>query len=109
MSGCLTLQYLCRDGSIAGGTLMPVHDWTRVKAGIFHDFHMAWIFLIKEALNAGLLPPDYYALTEQHAGGIEPDVLTLKGLAGPRGEPDRPAGDGDPASGGLKVAPPRVR
>jgi hypothetical protein len=21
----------------------PVHDWTRVDAGIFHDFHHAWI------------------------------------------------------------------
>ena len=22
---------------------MPVHDWTRVEAGIFHHFHHAWI------------------------------------------------------------------
>jgi hypothetical protein len=22
---------------------MPVHDWTRVEAGIFHAFHVAWI------------------------------------------------------------------
>lgn len=22
---------------------MPIHDWTRVEAGIFHDFHHAWI------------------------------------------------------------------
>jgi hypothetical protein len=22
---------------------MPIHDWTRVDAGIFHDFHHAWI------------------------------------------------------------------
>ncbi len=26
---------------------MPVHDWTRVEAGIFHDFHHAWIEEIK--------------------------------------------------------------
>lgn len=22
---------------------MPIHDWTRVSAGTFHDFHVAWI------------------------------------------------------------------
>ena len=21
---------------------MPVHDWTRVDAGLFHDFHQGW-------------------------------------------------------------------
>ncbi len=40
---------------------MPVHDWTRVAAGIFHDFHHSWIEQIKVALNEGILPPDYYA------------------------------------------------
>src|SRR5438445_261925 len=57
---------------------MPIHDWTRVQAGIFHDFHHAWIEEIKRALNRGLLPPDYYALAEQIAGGLGPDVLTLQ-------------------------------
>ena len=32
---------------------MPVHDWTRVEAGIFHDFHTAWIGLIRNTLNEG--------------------------------------------------------
>jgi hypothetical protein len=58
---------------------MPIHDWTRVEAGIFHDFHHAWIEEIKRALNRGLLPPDFYALAEQIAGGYGPDVLTLEG------------------------------
>ena len=57
---------------------MPVHDWTRVAADIFHDFHHTWITEIKRALNRGLLPPDYYALAEQIAGGLGPDVLTLQ-------------------------------
>ena len=35
---------------------MPVHDWTRVEAGIFHDFHVAWLPEIRKALNGGLLP-----------------------------------------------------
>ncbi len=57
---------------------MPMHDWTRVEAGIFHDFHLTWIGIIKNQLNSGLLPPDYYALAEQIAGGMGPDVLTLQ-------------------------------
>ena len=61
---------------------MPVHDWTKVPAGIFHDFHHGWIFAIKDALNKGLLPAEYYALAEQYAGTYGPDVLTLQAPAG---------------------------
>jgi hypothetical protein len=57
---------------------MPMHYWTRVDAGIFHDFHHEWISEIKRALNRGLLPPEYYALAEQVAAGFGPDVLTLQ-------------------------------
>jgi hypothetical protein len=57
---------------------MPIHDWTRVDAGIFHAFHHSWVEEIARALNLGLLPPDYYALAEQHAAGFGPDVLTLQ-------------------------------
>ncbi len=57
---------------------MPMHDWKRVKAGIFHDFHHAWIEETKRSLNAGLLPENYYALAEQQAAGFGPDVLTLQ-------------------------------
>src|SRR6266849_3910349 len=58
---------------------MPIHDWTRVDAGIFHAFHHSWIEEIARALNRGVLPADYYALPEQHAAGFGPDVLTLQG------------------------------
>ncbi len=58
---------------------MPVHNWTRVDAGIFHHFHHDWITEIARALNRGILPADYYALAEQHAAGFGPDVLTLQG------------------------------
>jgi hypothetical protein len=91
---------------------MPVHDWTRVKAGIFHAFHHDWITELSRALNRGVLPPAYYALPEQLAGDFGPDVLTLH----------RPGTDGSDASpappmtttavgGGvaLAVAPPAVR
>lgn len=57
---------------------MPIHDWSRVEAGIFHHFHHSWIEEIQRALNAGILPPDYYALAEQRAVGFGPDVLTLQ-------------------------------
>jgi hypothetical protein len=41
---------------------MPLHDWSRVESGIIHDFHTAWITEIRNALNAGLLSKDYYAV-----------------------------------------------
>jgi len=71
---------------------MPVHDWTKVAAGIFHDFHHAWIEEIKRALNSRVLPPDYYALAEQRAAGFGPDVLTLERVERPRqaARPQRP-------------------
>lgn len=64
---------------------MPIHDWTRVDAGIFHDFHQSWTGRIRDALNAGLLPSDHYALIEQVTtkpkdGKFGPDVLTLQSL-----------------------------
>jgi Protein of unknown function (DUF4058) len=57
---------------------MPIHDWTRVKAGIFHHFHLEWISATCRALNDGLLPKRFYALGEQIVGGPMPDVLTLQ-------------------------------
>jgi hypothetical protein len=57
---------------------MPMHDWTRVEAGIFHAFHHRWISAVSDVLNTGLLPKDYYALPEQVAAGFGPDVLTKK-------------------------------
>src|SRR5207244_547343 len=59
---------------------MAVHDWTRVEAGIFHDFHHSWIEENKRALNRGLRGTGYYALAEQITGSLGPDVLTLDEL-----------------------------
>src|SRR6516165_7819679 len=83
---------------------MPIHDWTRVDAGIFHAFHHDWITEIARALNRGLLPADYYALPEQIAGGLGPDVLTLR-RPGSNGTPPPAAPEGGVA---LAVAPPKV-
>src|SRR4051812_40090679 len=85
---------------------MPVHDWTRVEAGISHDFHVGWIPELRATLNNGLLPEGYYALAEQHAGRSIADVLTLHVSPMPMDPLPLP-----PATGGTAVpeAPPKVR
>jgi len=67
---------------------MPIHDWTRVEAGLFHDFHHAWIEEIKRILNARILPRDYYAMAEQVTRPFGPDLLTLqsRGIGGDSGQ-----------------------
>jgi hypothetical protein len=57
---------------------MPIHDWTRVPSGLFHDFHQSWSVRIKDALNAGRLPKGLSALVEQRSGPQEVDVLTVE-------------------------------
>src|SRR5437867_10550704 len=83
-----------------GEAVMPVHDWTRVSAGTFHDFHNAWITDLRNALHGGLLPPGFYAQGEQYAGQIQTDVLTLHAGSAPA------AHEGEVAV--LAEAPPRV-
>ena len=80
---------------------MPIHDWTRVRANRFHDFHQSWTIDIRNALNGGLLPDGYLAMAEQVTGGPEPDVVTLS----------LPAPPGAGTTGGLAVAdtPPQAR
>lgn len=79
---------------------MPIHDWSRVDAGIFHDFHQAWTIELRNALNGGALPSGYFAMAEQIISGPVPDVVTLQQRTKPGG-----------AGGGLAVAetPPRAR
>ena len=84
---------------------MPIHDWSRVFDGAFHDFHHAWIAELRTALNNGILPLDHYAMAEQVARPIVPDVLALQtsnrhdaGLSG----------DGIEGATAVSVAPPRV-
>jgi hypothetical protein len=77
---------------------MPIHDWTRVDAGTFHDFHQGWTIEIRNKLNSGVLPDGYFAMADQRVNGPEPDIFALR-LRGP--EP----------TGGLVVAetPPRIK
>lgn len=81
---------------------MPVHDWTKVSAGTWHDFHVAWITEIRNALNRGLLPKDYYAQAEQIIGDMGPDVLTLRSEhpAHSNGSP----GSHSDSAGGVAIA-----
>ena len=80
---------------------MPIHDWTRLGAGDFHDFHQCWVVAIRNVLNGGLLPPEYMAMAEaeQVTGRPIPDVVALQ-TREPKGEP-----------GGIAVAeaPPTAR
>jgi hypothetical protein len=57
---------------------MPIHDWTRVDANLFHDFHQTWTINLRNALNGGVLPKGYSALVEQHAAGLVRDVIALQ-------------------------------
>jgi hypothetical protein len=82
---------------------MPVHDWTKVDAGLFHAFHHRWIDALCDALNGGALPDDYFALPEQRIRGPIPDVLALR-LPPAKRKPDRAAG----AATAVAV-PPRSR
>ena len=84
---------------------MPVHDWTLVGAGTFHDFHCGWVVEIRNALNNGVLPPDFYAQAEQIAGDMGPDVLTLQ-TSGP---PEELPPEGSSGGTAVAVAPPKVR
>ena len=82
---------------------MPIHDWTRVDAGLFHDFHQDWTIELRRSLNAGRLPAGYVALADQQTGGPIPDVLTLN--RGPKGR-----GKTEPAGGvAVAIAPPKAR
>jgi hypothetical protein len=82
---------------------MPIHDWTRVSAGTFHDFHQAWITELRNALNAGVLPHGFFAMADQVVGRPLPDVITLQRASKGKDKPSR--------GGGLAIAdaPPQAR
>jgi hypothetical protein len=80
---------------------MPIHDWTRVPAGLFHDFHQTWSIHIRTVLNAGILPKGLSALVEQRSGPNEPDVLAIETRSRRRKDED--------AGGLLTVDRPKTR
>jgi hypothetical protein len=82
---------------------MPVHDWSCVSAGTFHDFHNSWIVELKRVLNQELQPEGYYAQSEQDAWDVSPDVLTLQGADDAGGRPFRSGG-----AAAVAASPPQV-
>ena len=47
---------------------MPIHDWSKVRPGLFHDFHQAWTVSLSSTLNRSVLPPGYFAEPHIHFG-----------------------------------------
>jgi Protein of unknown function (DUF4058) len=80
---------------------MPIHDWTRVRSNRFHDFHQSWTIAIRNALNAGRLPPGFFAMVEQRVGGPEADVVAL--------ELDPSPNEAAPGGLAVDVLPPKAR
>ncbi|MGL4550234.1 MAG: DUF4058 family protein, partial [Gemmataceae bacterium] len=79
-----------------------MHDWTRVMAGTYHDFHCKWMADLSNRLNAGLLPDAHEARVEAVLEGTTSDRVVLRYADA---EPDADAGGGV----ALAVAQPRVR
>jgi hypothetical protein len=57
---------------------MPIHDWSKMLDGDFHDFHQSWIIELRNALNRGLLPDGFMAMSDQVTGGPIPHVVSLR-------------------------------
>ena len=82
---------------------MPIHNWKRVDAGLFHAFHQGWITSLCTALNAGCLPDAYFALAEQSIRPPVPDILALR--LSQKNEPR----SGEAAGVAVATVPPRAR
>jgi hypothetical protein len=61
--------------------VMPVHDWTKVDAGLFHNFRLGWICSLCDALNKSVLPSEGYALMEPSTRGPRPNDWPMSRLA----------------------------
>lgn len=80
---------------------MPIHDWTRVRANRFHDFHQGWTIALCNALNSGQLPSGFFAIIEPKATIPEPDVIAL--------ELNAPLAPPPPAGLSIAAVPPKTR
>jgi Protein of unknown function (DUF4058) len=81
---------------------MPIHDWTRVPAGLFQHFHQDWTIEIARTLNRGMFPKGLTALVEQRASTREGDVLAIESKKRIRNPENAESGGlltaGDPAT-----------
>jgi hypothetical protein len=46
---------------------MPIHDWSKVYSGIYHDFRFSWVVELSKKLNRVALPDGYYSLIEKRS------------------------------------------
>jgi hypothetical protein len=78
---------------------MPIHDWTRVDSGRFHDFHQTWTITTCNALNSGVLPKDYFAMMagrfDLDADGLAIATAQSRAQITPRSDPEVYAGKAD--------------
>jgi hypothetical protein len=88
---------------------MPIHDWTRVEAGIYHHFHGRWLYALADALNLGGLPKGYYALAEQITRTFGPDVLTLHNPSANGASNGTPPTRDEPGGVALAAARPKAQ
>lgn len=49
---------------------MPIHDWSRVPAGLFHHFHQHWSIEIAATLNWNACPEELRVAVET---GVMPE------------------------------------
>lgn len=83
---------------------MPIHDWTRVDSGLFHDFHQGWVCALCDVLNTRTLTDDFFAIAERPINRPIPDALALHLSDGTKDFYE-------PGQGGVAVSafPPRTR
>jgi hypothetical protein len=64
---------------------MPIHDWARDEAGVFRMVHNAWLIHLMDRLNAEVLPPGHYAMTDSRVDIYAPDLSAVRRHTAPVG------------------------
>ena len=62
----------------SGDAAMPMHDWTKVEAGIFHAFHHGWISALADTLNGG---DGFDSVALDMVQGVKDNVLGIENEA----------------------------
>jgi hypothetical protein len=61
-----------------------MHDWKRVRFGLFSHFHQDWCIEIARTLNRGFLSKGIAALIEQRVGRRDGDGIAIESKIRPR-------------------------
>ncbi len=70
---------------------MPIHDWSRAEASVFHAFRHRWLGALCDAMNDGRLPDDHFAMIEEASDLAEANSDTELANNGPAPGPARRA------------------